>query len=260
MIVFLHIPKTAGTSFHFILENNFGLSYCHTNHTKKHQFTVADANFARKVFPRLRAVAGHNLIDPLSLPFPDPFHMTFLREPVARVLSQYQERSIIYRQLRRPVLDFEEALRVHPEFENLHVKLMAGECNLAKAKRYLERCHFVGLTEEFDLSLRVLKKLCPYELEVNYQKRRVQTDNSIRERLEADPHAMALVREANKLDIELYAFAVREVFPKLCAKAGFGANDRVAPLNTYGHNKKFNIILSQFYNRLIYRQLCKLRR
>ena len=29
MIVFLHIPKTAGSTFQFILENTFGLSACH---------------------------------------------------------------------------------------------------------------------------------------------------------------------------------------------------------------------------------------
>ena len=31
MIVFLHIPKTAGSTFQIILENTFGVSACHTN-------------------------------------------------------------------------------------------------------------------------------------------------------------------------------------------------------------------------------------
>jgi len=38
MIVFLHIPKTAGSTFQFILENTFGVSACHTNHTKQDFF------------------------------------------------------------------------------------------------------------------------------------------------------------------------------------------------------------------------------
>ena len=38
MIVFLHIPKTAGSTFQFILENSFGCKACHTNHAKKAVF------------------------------------------------------------------------------------------------------------------------------------------------------------------------------------------------------------------------------
>jgi len=63
----------------------FGVFACHTNHIKKPIFGQADLDFARKMFPGLRSIAGHNLIDPLSLSVPDPFYLTFLREPVARV-------------------------------------------------------------------------------------------------------------------------------------------------------------------------------
>lgn len=49
MIVFLHIPKTAGSTFQFILENSFGISACHTNHTKKERFTRSDFDLAREI-------------------------------------------------------------------------------------------------------------------------------------------------------------------------------------------------------------------
>src|ERR1700685_1321932 len=168
MIIFLHIPKTAGSSFEFILENNFGFSHCHTDHAYFHDhtshsrqklFDQADLDFARKVFPRLKSIAGHNWVNPLRLSAPDPFHVTFLREPVARVLSQYQERAISNRVMGKPAVDFAEALHTDEGLENLHVKLMAGERNLDKAKKFLEKCSFVGLTEKFDLSLQVLKNL-----------------------------------------------------------------------------------------------------
>ena len=35
--------------------------------------------------------------------------------------------------------------------KDLQVKLMAGERNLDKAKRYLEKCRFIGLTEKFEV-------------------------------------------------------------------------------------------------------------
>jgi hypothetical protein len=260
MIIFLHIPKTAGTSFHFILENSFGASYCHTNHTKGKIFTQADLDFAKRVFPNLQAVAGHNLIAPLSLKVVNPFHMTFLREPLSRALSHYQERALINRRLGRPVQDFEDALRTDEEMDNLNVKLMAGERSLDKAKRYLEKCDFVGLTEKFDLSLHILGKICPHKLNLHYQKRRVQPDNSIRKKLEADPRLMEMARERNRLDIELHEFAVNEIFPKFCAKAGFDPADKVEPLDSETRRFKPNILLSGFYNQSVYRQLCKLRR
>jgi hypothetical protein len=79
----------------------------------------------------------------------DPFHITFLREPVSRVISQYQE-SVVKGTNRK---SFEECLREKGNLENLHVKLIAGERNLDKAKRFIEKCNFVGLTEKFNLSL-----------------------------------------------------------------------------------------------------------
>jgi len=91
MFVFLHVPKTAGSTFRLILENSFGQAACHTNHAKKELFDASDLAFARKVFPWLRSLAGHNLLDPLSLPIGNPFCLTFLRGPVVRVTSHYQD-------------------------------------------------------------------------------------------------------------------------------------------------------------------------
>src|SRR5215471_17511562 len=91
MIVFQHIPKTGGTTFRFILENNFGISNCHSNQARKDVFTQADLNRARKIFPWMRSIGGHNLLDPVSLSMPDPFYITFLREPITRVISRYQD-------------------------------------------------------------------------------------------------------------------------------------------------------------------------
>lgn len=260
MIVFLHIPKTAGSSFHFVLENNLGASFCRTDHTKTRVFSQLDLTFAKKIFPGLAGMGGHNLVAPLNLSSPDIFHMTFLREPLSRVLSNYQEKTLHRRLRGQRVLAFEEAVQTDEELGNLQVKLMAGSSNLDEAKRYLRQCQFVGLTEKFDLSLHVLQKISPFPLDVRYKKIREQSDNSIRKQLESEPRAMELLREHNRLDMELYDYAVREIFPQLCNRAGFELDQKVAPLNTFNTSNDWKRRFSRFYNRTVYRNLCKLRR
>jgi len=254
MLVFLHIPKTAGTTFEFILENSFGLSHCHTDHTKKEQFGPNDLEFARRIFPRLRSIAGHNLVDPPRISAPNASYVTFLREPVARVFSHYQD-SVVRG---KSGMTFEAALRTNEEFENLHVKLMGGGRNLDKAKRFLAKCAFVGLTEKFDLALHILERLSPYKLNLHYKRKVVARDNTIKKSLEADNKMIEMARDFNKLDLELYGFAANEIFPKLCAQAGFNPSDKVSSYDNYTSEIKLKFLLSRFYNMAFFRQLCKI--
>ncbi|HEY2082259.1 MAG TPA: sulfotransferase family 2 domain-containing protein [Verrucomicrobiae bacterium] len=254
MLICLHIPKTGGTSFNFILENNFGIRNCHTNQTNRSTFTQADLNFARKCHLPLRSITGHNLVDPGQLQVANPFYVTILREPIARVISHYQY-SV---QRGNNKKTFEETVRVSENLENLQVKLIAGGRDLDKAKRFLERCAFVGLTEKFDLSLRVLGGLSPWKLDLSYQKALVARDNAVKNSLGRDERMLELAREHNQLDIELYQFAVNEIFPALCRKAGVNPSEKVPSYATFTEGFLFNYQSCRLYNR-IFRQICKFR-
>jgi hypothetical protein len=254
MIVFLHIPKTAGTSFRFILENSFGPSHCHATHVRSSRFTQADFEFARRFFPRLKSIAGHNLVDPLQLSVPNPFYVTFLRNPIARVISNYQD-SVVRGTNRK---SFEESLREEGELSNLHVKLMAGGEDLAKAKRFLERCQVVGLTEKFDLSVHLLKQAAPCRLNVRYRKRRVAQNNTLKQSIENDTRLLELARDYNKLDLELYAFAVDEIFPRLCRKCGVDPDQDRCSYQVNSGAISWKFYPGRWYNKL-FRQACKFR-
>ncbi len=255
MIVFLHIPKTAGSTFQFILENTFGLSACHTDHNKRPFFKQDDYEFARKFYPGMKSLAGHNLNDPVALTLPDPFHITFLREPVARVFSHYQDTILTGSK----AWTFEEFMAHSPMSSDLHVRLMAGERNLDKAKKYLERCGFVGLTEKFDLSLHILEKLTPLPLNLNYKRRRTASTNDIRKKVVNNPRMIELAREHNQLDLALYDFAVKEIYPRFCAQAGLTPDSQVTSFDTFTTDRHWRYRLCHLYSLGLYRQFAKLR-
>ncbi|HLX70674.1 MAG TPA: sulfotransferase family 2 domain-containing protein [Verrucomicrobiae bacterium] len=254
MIIFAHIPKTGGSTFQVILENTFGASHCNAFHNRRRVFTKEDLAFARKVFPRLRSVSGSNLIDPFELAAPDPFYITFTREPVARVFSHYQH--MVRRGCRAP---FEEILRTDEELQNLNVKtLTGGKTDLDRAKSFLEKCDFVGFTEKFDLSLRILEKLSPYKLNLNYWKKQIAPDNVVKKKLQADARAVEMTREFNRLDLELYSFALTEIFPRMCAKAGVNPDEKVESFAVMRDNIRLQFRISGFYNK-VFRQVYKVR-
>lgn len=222
MIIFLHVHKTGGTTFRSILEKNFGAACCHTNQTRRPVFTQTDLEFVRKFFPRLKAITGHNLLDPLQLSVPDAFFATFMREPIARVISHYQAHVMGGKNK----LSFEASLKKKDYLNNWQVKLMAGDENLDKAKRFLERCAFVGLTEKFNLSLQAFGKLAPSKLNLEYKRLIVAKNDKIQKALLADARMRELAREHNQLDVELYEFAVNEIFPKILRQAGLDPADQ----------------------------------
>jgi len=253
MIFSLHIPKTAGTTFQFILENSLGIRHCHLGHLGYKVADQRDFDFARKFFPWMRSIAGHNLVDPMRFIAPDPFYITFLREPIARSFSEYQDN--VTRGNRK--LTFEAMLRADEAMTNIQVKRVAGKADLDRAKRNLEKFSFVGLTENFDLSLHMLGKICPIKLNYGYKRKVTARDNSIRKSLEADSRMVDMAREHNRLDIEFYDFAVKEIFPKFLAQTGFAATDKVASFDKYQSELQPNFLLHRFYNQTLFRNVLK---
>lgn len=253
MLLFLHIPKTAGTTFQFILENSLGMTHCHLGHLGYKVADQRDLDFARKIFPWMRSIAGENLSDPLRFSIPKPFYITFLREPVARVFSHYQDRVL----RSGAPQTFEQMLETDEVLENVQVKRLAGKADLDRAKMVLEKFNFVGLTERFELSLHVLQKICPCKLNYHYKRKVTARDNSIKKSLESDSRIVEMTREKNKLDLALYEFAVKEIFPKFCEQTGFSPTGTVSSFDKYHSELQPRFLLHRLYNQAFFRNVCK---
>lgn len=254
MLLFLHIPKTAGTTFQFILENSLGMTHCHLGHLGYKVADQRDFDFARKLFPWMRSIAGENLCDPLRFSIPNPFYITFLRDPVARVFSHYQDRVL----RSGAPQTFEQMLESDEVLENLQVKRLAGKADLDRAKMVLEKFNFVGLTEKFELSLHMLKKLCPIKLNYNYKRKVTARDNAIKKSLGSDARIVEMTREKNQLDLALYDFAVTEIFPKFLKQTGFSLTDKVRSFDKYDNELRPNFLLHRLYNQTFFRNVCKI--
>ncbi|MCK5066211.1 MAG: sulfotransferase family 2 domain-containing protein [Bacteroidales bacterium] len=250
MIVFEHIPKTAGTTLKVIFRNSFGRADCDSNIVKKEVFTNRDLEIAGRVFPSVKSISGHNLRNPVeNLEGEGRFYITFLRDPVVRTVSHYQDQRL----RGNCKLDFEEWFR-EESFHDLQVKHIAGEADLAKAKELLKNSYaLVGMTEQFGLSLDLLRLITPYPLNTDYKRHVVASDNSIKNSILEDPLKLELIREGNRLDLELYSYVKEEIWKPLLAKRG-PELDRLSPVNTSTQNRSTGSYrLNRFQNKTLYK-------
>ena len=226
--IFLHIPKTAGTTLHRIIDRQYPPE-------ARHWITRHDVGVeAFKRLPlshraALRMVRGH-------IPFgvheyiPRPArYWTILRRPIERLISYYyfvqrEPEHYLYDYANTPGMTLRRYLeeRVSLQTDNFQTRLISGiwtdvgygecdEATLGLAKKNLEE-HFalVGLTERFDESLMLLKRTFGWG-DVFYKRRNVTEGRPRREALPAE--TVAVLRAHNQLDLELYAFA-KELFEK----------------------------------------------
>lgn len=226
LIVFAHIPKTAGMTLQLLLRRHFGVR--HVDLPKGDSYSPEHLRRELRLNPFARSLASHAL-----RPYVDFGELegrlawyTFLRDPVKRFISHYQHEVekggltwSFEEWMERPQ---ERHWRVRPR--NWHVRMLAGEEDLEKAKQTLAtkiRC--VGLTERFDESLLLIRdRLQLRNLRVAYAKpRNPARTGAVRQKIldEYERYEERII-EHNKLDIALYEYAVNELYPRQVEEYG----------------------------------------
>ena len=255
-LIFLHIPKTAGSTLTSALCQKYG---------DRAVFRVFSAGQAEKEkyidslyknMDHVKVIAGHMFFG-WHQSLPDPAkstYITLLRDPVERVISDY------YYIIRRPEhylhdtlkylnIDFESFVsnRLSVEIDNFQTRLLAGQINdrysgppdLDRAIRNVNAFFsLVGLTERFDESLVLLKnelnwKSYPFYIKRNVTEKRPKAED-------VPGYIVEMIKKRNELDCMLYAH-MEDLFNQRF--------NRQRPLIDY-QVKKF-IRMNRIYGRLL---------
>ena len=197
MILSVHIPKTAGVSIRNLLKEHFGPGFV------TYYWTLTDA-WGRNV-PDVpvsaSCVHGHFQSDEFTGKFPQAKLITWVRDPVDRVVSSY------YYRLREP--DWK-----HPVCQVLHQqKLSLGDyAALPQVRNEMihffgskkpEDFHFIGFVEEFERSLDAMGKLLKMAACPPRHDNRNPEKTALR--YELDPALRLKIMELNEQDVDLYA-------------------------------------------------------
>jgi hypothetical protein len=245
LLVFVHIPKTAGTTVRSVIRTNEPGT---RNRRPGANVFQGGGGVNTKALEKLRDHAatldldgvnilhGHNPLgirDYLEPAFPDRAfrYFTFLRDPVERSLSHY------FRLRDRPVFvdeeepeeedeapplptgtTFEGAIEAGYLHDNLQTRMLSGdpepfgevtEDTLERAKRNVHATFtLAGITERLDESLVLARRRLGWRTVLFEPGHRVNTN---RPRGAAIPQELRVAAEqANRYDIELYRFAMEE--------------------------------------------------
>lgn len=161
-LVFIHIPKTAGTSLRLLIESNY------EPHERKSIYTYENLDnelAAALEDPKIKCIFGHFPLRPV-IAQSDAMVVTMFREPIARSISHYNH-------YKRRLNDHHKRLMqdIHSphdfpkivESNNRHTAFLSGYLNqrkfledpnvLERALESFDRLDAVGFTEEYAASI-----------------------------------------------------------------------------------------------------------
>lgn len=231
-LIFIHIPKTAGTTMRGIMFNQYGADkVCgiydmNENFTHNEDFNAFEEKDKRSYI----AIIGHFSygIHEILAKGQEYFYATTLRDPVRRVLSLYN--STVKRQFKNieapPIEDLLNKFH-NPWYDNEQVRMLSGvkarfgECTeemLESAKSNLNACPFFGITEAFEESYFLGSKTMGWK-PIGYNSKNTKSYPQNMKSETVSEEILALIKKNNALDIRLYDYA-RDLFQERLKAVG----------------------------------------
>lgn len=252
-VIFLHIPKTAGTTLSHIIERQYSSEHIVSFGSDTHKSIQKFKSLSRKRRARIRMLKGHMGFG-LHKYFPNnanrspAVYFTLMRNPVERVISHYHHvlqypTHYLYTYTNNGLLDLDSFLKtkIPLMLDNGQTRLISGvwenvpfgACDadiLAIAKKNLHE-HFalLGLTERFDETLCLLRIVLGWSHDIAYVRTNVATQRPRPEEVSAETRATII--ECNQLDIALYKYAT-QLFEDKVQQYGSVLTDQVNALTS----------------------------
>lgn len=203
-LFFIHISKTAGSSFrvaateYFGTENvvyDYGINANETHpQIKKLDYEEKDRYAAGMyILENAKFLTGHVAYSKYAPFIPASNIFTFVREPSQQVRSHYEH----FKRLHGYKSSFESFIG-ESRFCNTQHKALAGS--------WLDAIGFIGITEKYSESLSFINNQFDTDipgLEINTNLSKVSSAYEISE------HQLELIRKNNSLDFELYNYSLR---------------------------------------------------
>jgi len=221
-IVFLHIPKAAGTTLKDILYRQYSADEIYELDAK--QFIQSQEDF-KQLDPaqknKINILMGHMYFGLHEFINSPTAYITMLRNPIERVISYYHFVKKLpshedYELIKTNNISLQEYCQMgRQNMCNGQTRFLSGTgeseiCDydmLAVAKQNLQKSFAaVGIQERFDESLLLLQKKLGWNKMPFYYRRNTNRSNSY-SRLEISSDTLAIIRKHNKLDLELYEYA-----------------------------------------------------
>jgi hypothetical protein len=222
-LIYIHLPKAGGSTLQEVIVRQYagGRSFRFTGDSARYAEFLALRPEARREFDLL---LGHVQFG-LHHHLPDPAtYITMLRDPVERVISHYhfvraRPEHYLHESLRRRKFSLREWAAEAPlVIDNYQLRWLIStpvaripprgvtRSTLEEAKWNLEHgFEVIGLLERFDESLACLGNAFGWQNLEALERRNV---NAVRPPMEEiDPEAIAVIRDLNRFDLELYEFA-----------------------------------------------------
>ena len=220
--VFLHIPKTAGTSLKAALDLRLGKTNIYADYLRPFAVPAFQRNLnagwyaATHALPTEPFIYGH-FVNLKYLqwrgygfrPYPNVRYATFVREPLERALSNYihwknfpQLKHAKWQEFNRDKWTLEQFL-LSPYFANFHAQYMFG----MRPEQYAA----IGVLERMDESMALYARLFPEFIDLEVPQLRVSAHKKPSMADEIAPETMRAFKHLNAKDYAIYAYANRQL-------------------------------------------------
>ena len=212
MYAFCHLRKTGGNSFSQILRREFGVRHMDAISrfpNGQEIYRDSDLKIDKWIYWSPNSIAGHGVRPFLNMMGSTPVNwLTIMRNPAHRYASHF-----IHHVENFGYSDSFESWANIEKHQNDQTKTVCGTADVELAKDWLNRFFWIGFTEDFDLSMRILERKIGNGFSGYLAKKTNVAKSKSYNRNELVEKHKDLIRERNLLDFELYQYVRDEIWP-----------------------------------------------